>query len=68
MFIEFTYKFNMWNKDNVVISKLHYKSIFFIYSSIFINLIINKVYCNMDNYKKMAIINVKYDFTYKIHL
>jgi hypothetical protein len=33
---------------NVIISKVHYESTIF-FSSIFLNMIFTKVYCNMDN-------------------
>ncbi len=62
MFFESTYKYYIHDKSTVVISKVHYNSF------IFFNMILSTiVYYNMDN-QNMDKINVKYDFTFRVHL
>jgi hypothetical protein len=50
------------DKHNVVISKVYYESIFKITHSYFFNMMINKVYYNMNNQNFNNIINDEYDF------
>jgi len=39
----------MHDKDNVIISNFHYESTILKNSSIILNMVLTKVYCNMDN-------------------
>jgi hypothetical protein len=54
----------MCDKNNVIISKVHYDFTFFLK---LIHIFRHKIYYNM-NILKSDNINVKYDFTFKVHL
>ncbi len=54
----------MCDKNNVIISKVHYDFTFFLK---FIHSFKHKIYYNM-NIKKSDDVNVEYDFTFKVNL
>jgi hypothetical protein len=64
---EFTCKFCICNKINVIISKVHYESFFSDNSSISYNMILIKVYYNMD-ILNLTMIMLNKSLHFKVHL
>jgi len=57
------FSFNLLDKLNVIISEVHYKSIFKRIHSIFLNMIFTKIYYNMDSLN-FDNVNVEYEFIF----
>ncbi len=62
IFLSPHFSLSLCDKHNVIISKVYYESIFLIIHSFFFNMMINKVYYNMNNQNFNNIINDEYDF------